>query len=304
MFKKNLSVLLPALLLATLILSCSLGTESTPLPLPSTLTSMPSPTAPELLGETYTGEEMGFSVGYPDDWGAEPDAGQVIIATSRGFEPAVDEGAAFAAFADPSQDLDAGSLEDLWGMTADVFEADVGEPEPFVVGGEEALRGTFENTEDGFHGWLIAAFSNDYGYFFVAVVNPVDTWGEYEDTFSAMLDSVEFFPPVAAEPMEGPADEVTSRDDVPTPPDAEVVLDLPEIQGYMTYATVVEAAAFVEDNWPGYGWEAEADNFLYMIDEESSLLILTKEGKIATVAISADAGSGRTEVSIVIGEEE
>jgi len=314
---KALCVLLPVLLPAILTMACSfsicgLGTEPTPTPIPPTSTPRPSPTplpsptsTPELLADTFTSENLGVSVGYPDGWTADEELGQVVLATSKDYDPTEKEGAAFAFFADPAEEFDATTLEDLWDDMAGTLEADIGDVEPLEFGGVDGLRGTFEDEEEDLYGWMAVAFANDYGYIFIAVTNPSESWGDYEDIFDAMAASVEFFPPAGVgEPPEGPAGELTSRDDVPLPPDAEVILDLPEILGYMTDAAVTDAAGFMEDNWPDYGWEADTDNILYMVDEENGLLFFTKGGEVATVAISIDEDSGKTQVSIIIAAEE
>ena len=60
------------------------------------------------------------------------------------------------------------------------------------MGGEDALHATVR--EAGARGSFTIVVANDYGYQFLAL-GLGGLWADYEDTFVAMLDSVEFFPP-------------------------------------------------------------------------------------------------------------
>ena len=326
---KRRSALVSILCLALATLACGILKPAEPTPtlpptaVPPTDTPLPSPTPPPTSTplptlpptpmpppagsmQTYSNETMGLSIDYPSDWYADQEEGAVstvTFATEMGFEPGDSGvGAALGIFAIPLAGSGISDVEDLWDMLATEFAEEdtaIGEPEPFPVGGKDGLAATVESPSDDVYGWLIMTIANQRTYLFVAACSPPDAWDDYEDTFSAMLDSVEFAE-IAAGTGTG---SFTARDDVPIPDDAEVIADLPTVLGYRTTASIEEAAEFCESAWPDYGWTAETDNMLYGVTDEGGLLVFIKDNERALVAIALDDTSEQTQVSIVIGEE-
>jgi hypothetical protein len=165
------------------------------------LTSGCGPKLPEM--ETYTGEEMGFSIGHPVDWFVESSAMGVVFASNEEMLSRDADGAGLAVFVVPAAQLEGGlettevtdeALSDEWGSVVGGMGIPVGEPESLTVGGEEALRGTIDDTEEGIVGWLAMTRSSGNLYMFLALARPTDLWGDNEPVLGAMLDSVEFTP--------------------------------------------------------------------------------------------------------------
>jgi len=301
--KKASFILLPVLVLGMLALACGFGAEPTPplvdTPSPADPATPITPTAAALPQgmQTYTNRVWGLQLDYPADWEAEAEGSGVIFATGSEFDPEDEEGAALAVFFDAPTSAEIRTVEELWADMAAEAEAEVGEPEPVTIGGVNAWQGALQGTGESFYGRLIVAVANGYGYVFVLAVNPQGMWGEYEPVFRTMLDTVSFSPPVVAPGA------VTSRDDIPTPADADMLVDLAHVIGYTTDMSVLDTANFLATSLPEYGWEAQIDHILYSISEEESLLFFARDGETAIVAVSTEESSGRTQVSILIGEQ-
>ena len=77
-------------------------------------------------------------------------------------------------------------------ITSGMPMVQISAPEPTTVGGEDALIGVLEASEQDIYGWLALVVHNGRGYIFLALVSPQDRWDENEDAFNLMLDSVEF----------------------------------------------------------------------------------------------------------------
>jgi hypothetical protein len=52
-----------------------------------------------------------------------------------------------------------------------------------------------EEYVEGWRAWVVVVVADDFGYYFVALANPQDQWGDYEPVFDAILRSIELFPP-------------------------------------------------------------------------------------------------------------
>jgi hypothetical protein len=324
--KRALRILLPVLILTVASLGCGLLTPPTPTPEPTntpeptdtpvptetpvpTPTSTPTPTPvplPELT--SFTNAQMGLSISYPADWYMEEEEGvstsSVIFATEEDFEPDETDGAALGIVTVPLAGADLSGVEELWeafAAEATDGETAIGEPESLTIGGEDAVRGSYGSEEDDYDGWLTMVIAEDYGYAFLAVVSPAEDLEDYITTFDAMMDSVEFSEPSASGGDDG-GDEFGARDDVPTPADAEVTLNMQAMVSYLTEATIPEAVQFIEDNWPDYGWEADTTNILHQPGE--GLLFYTKGSETAMIAVDEDDESPNTSVVILIVEEE
>jgi hypothetical protein len=196
-FKKALHILLPVLLLAVASLACSVGATPTPTPVPPTAIPTATPT-PEPETETYTNEASGLSLEYPADWLVQE--GDNTIYVSNIADPAhlssQDEGADMAVMLTPQEAAtrayDAEEWLNMLTMEARIGSATLGEPESVTIGGVEGLRCDITNTEDNTRGWLAVIVTDDYVYIFAAAVKPVGDWNNYQDTFNAIVDSIEF----------------------------------------------------------------------------------------------------------------
>jgi hypothetical protein len=255
--------------------------------------------------ETYTNEAIGISMSYPADWEFEPEEGMGMVgamfSTVEGFDVGgPEDGAGLVLLAIPLADFGMSSddVDELWDEFAEGMsgEADVGEPELIDIGGADGQLAMIESAEEDMKGYVAMTTANDIAYIFAAVASPASTWEDYEMVLMAMLDSVEFF-----EPAEAPVEE--GRSDVPIPPDADVSLQMPEMVMYQVEGSVADAVQFIEDNWPDEGWVADTDNFLHSPAE--GLLIYTKDGEMAMVAVSEGEGedAGKTDVVAIFAEE-
>jgi len=162
---------------------------STPLP-----TVTPIPTSDPIAGRrTYTSDEYGFSIDYPRRWIYAAVEGDIVFASAEFVSSDGKEGAFVLVQAEPLDDPGI-AVGDWWNTVRDDWGSGtrIGEPEPVVIGGEDAMLAEF--TEGNVRGWVAATIANDYGYAFTAATSD-DHWKDYEDTFVAMLDSVQFFPP-------------------------------------------------------------------------------------------------------------
>jgi len=323
--QRALHILLPVLILAVASLGCGLITPPTPTPEPTntpeptdtpvpTETPVPTPTQtptptpiplPEMT--SFTSAQIGLSIRYPDDWYMEEErdsTSSVIFATEEDFEPDETEGAALGIVIVPLLGVaELSGVEELWEAFASEATDDetvIGEPESIVVGGQDAVRGSYGSTEDDYDGWLTMVIVDDYGYALLAVVSPAEDWEDYAPTFSEMLDSIEFFEPSAGD--DGDGSDFAERDDVPIPADAEVTFNMQAMVTYLTGATVADAVQFIEDNWPDYGWEADTTNILHQPGE--GLLFYIKGSETAMIAVDEDDDSTNTSVIILIVEEE
>jgi predicted Ser/Thr protein kinase len=159
-------------------------------------TPEPTPTLdPIPRRQTYTSDELGFSIDYPGGWIYLDELGDVeidVAFVSQEFVPSEGtEGAILAVMVDSR--VSATSLRDWWvEIEAEYPGSSFDEPKLTTVGGEDALYATVR--EAGARGSLTIVVANDYGYQFLAL-GLGGLWADYEDTFVAMLDSVEFFPP-------------------------------------------------------------------------------------------------------------
>jgi hypothetical protein len=229
----------------------------------------------------------------------------VIFATEEDFEPDESNGAALGIVTVPLGGAGF-SVEELWEAFASEAAdgaADIGDSESIVIGGQDAVRGSYGSADDDYDGWLSMVVVGEYGYAFLAVVSPAEDLDEYEPTFDAMLESVEFSEGGAAGDGDGDGgSDFGAREDVPIPADAEVTLNMQAMVTYLTEATIPDAVQFVEDNWPDYDWEADTGNILHQPSE--GLLFYIKGDETAMVAVDEDEESGMTSVIILIVEEE
>jgi hypothetical protein len=144
--------------------------------------------------ETFVSEQGGFSIDYPGAWGCVDEEGLLLL-TSESLE-STDEGALVLVIFGPLDDPDIdlwewwAEAEEEWLASGDVV---IGEPEPVILDGEDALAATIEDDES--YGFFIVTISHDYAYVFLVIATPVDAWGDYEDVLVVMLESVQFFPP-------------------------------------------------------------------------------------------------------------
>jgi serine/threonine protein kinase len=162
---------------------------STPLP-----TDTPVPTPDVLVGrKTYTGDEYGFSIDYPRRWIYAKTGGSIVFGSADFISSDGEEGAFLIVQAEPLGDPEI-ALGDWWNTVKDNWSGTrIGDPEPFVMGGEDALLADF-GEKGTYYGWVAATIANDYGYA-IFVASSGGQWEDYEDMFAAMLDSVQFFPP-------------------------------------------------------------------------------------------------------------
>jgi hypothetical protein len=68
----------------------------------------------------------------------------------------------------------------------------IGQPTATTVGGEEALLGSVDASQQDIYGWLALVIHDGDGYMFIALVSPQDSWAENKGAFDLMLSSVEF----------------------------------------------------------------------------------------------------------------
>jgi hypothetical protein len=68
----------------------------------------------------------------------------------------------------------------------------IGEPSATVIGGEGALIGAIEASQEDIYGFMALVIHEEKGYIFLALVSPQDDWAGSEDAFILMLSSVEF----------------------------------------------------------------------------------------------------------------
>jgi hypothetical protein len=147
---------------------------------------------------TYTSEDLGLKMWYPEDWFLEEQHDQVIFATSH--EP-IDTGnlRTGAAFLVQGSSLGDAFLEDWFeeelealtfeegGLTSDVV--------PLIIGSQGGLIIDLEGRPSGADtcvtGFVAAAAYDGWGYLFLGVTAE-EEWPEYSPTLEEMLDSVQF----------------------------------------------------------------------------------------------------------------
>jgi serine/threonine-protein kinase len=167
----------------------------TPTPAPTT-TPTPSPTPIPEPWETYTSSFLDLSLEYPTEWEHEESVDGITFSDEEYGRTRGNSGAALLVVGGPLDDPDA-TVQAWWNeavdnITQSMPNVQIGTPTSTTVGGEDALIGVVEATEEDIHGWLALVTHGGDGYIFLALVSPQDSWGGNEDTFSFMLGSVEF----------------------------------------------------------------------------------------------------------------
>jgi hypothetical protein len=147
---------------------------------------------------TYTSENLGLRIWYPEDWVMDEDDDQIVFATS---EDVIDTGdlEAGAAFMIRSSSMGDVLLEDWFEEEATLFTFDSGGPTsdvgPQKVAGYDGLIFELEGVPSGadseIKGFVAAAEYEDWGYLFLAVA-AADEWADYATILDEMLGSIEF----------------------------------------------------------------------------------------------------------------
>jgi hypothetical protein len=147
---------------------------------------------------TYTSEDLGLKIWYPEGWGMEEDRDQIVFATSEDVINTGDleAGAAFMIRSSSMRDV---LLEDWFEEEATLFTFDSGGPTsdvgPQKVAGYDGLtfelEGVPSGTDTEIKGFVAAVEYEGWGYLFLAVA-AVDEWADYGPILDEMLSSVEF----------------------------------------------------------------------------------------------------------------
>ena len=147
---------------------------------------------------TYTSEDLGFKMWYPEGWIIEEDYDQVIFATSEELIDTgeLETGAALmvtgSSLRDASlvewfeEELESFTFEE-GGLTSDMV--------PRALAGQEGLIIDLDGVPSGADtpvtGFVAAVEYEDWGYLFLGVTAE-DDWSRYSPTLEEMLDSVQF----------------------------------------------------------------------------------------------------------------
>ena len=147
---------------------------------------------------TYTSEDLGLKIWYPQDWYLDEGRDQVIFASSR--DP-IDTGnlRAGAAFLVQGSSLGDAFLEDWFEEELEALTFDEGgitsELAPRAIGSQEGLiidvQGRPAGADTAVTGFVAAAAYDGWGYLFLGVTAE-DEWADYGLTLGEMLDSVQF----------------------------------------------------------------------------------------------------------------
>jgi hypothetical protein len=147
---------------------------------------------------TYTNQDLGLKIWYPEDWVLQEDYDQVVFATSHDL---IDTGnlETGAALMITGSSLGDACLEDWFAEEAASFTFDTGGPtsdiSPQNIAGQEGLIFELEGVPTGsdseIKGFVAALEHEDWGYIFLGVA-AVDEWADYAPTLDEMMSSVEF----------------------------------------------------------------------------------------------------------------
>jgi hypothetical protein len=147
---------------------------------------------------TYTSEDLGFKIQYPETWVLEEDYDQIIFATSLDL---IDTGdlEAGAALMVRASSLGDACLEDWFEEEATSFTFDAGGPTsditPQTIAGRDGLIFELEGVPSGANteikGFAAAVEYEGWGYILLGVA-AVDEWADYGPALEEMLDSIEF----------------------------------------------------------------------------------------------------------------
>lgn len=178
-----------------------------------TATTMPTPTPePQAdLQQVYRNEGAGYSMNLPEEWVIQD---FFFITYAASSQAALDQanGADDEEFVSPvimamivppeEEDFEANSIEELNDQMMEEFEPDPGltfsEPVKLTVGGLDAMSvdisGTDPDTGQEIYGRMISVMGPQHAGVFIAA-SPLADWEEFEPTFTAIIESVEFFEP-------------------------------------------------------------------------------------------------------------
>jgi hypothetical protein len=147
---------------------------------------------------TYTSEDLGLKIWYPEGWYLDEGHDQVIFATSYDTIDKGDLGSGAALLVQGSslggevlvdwfeEELEALTFDE-GGITSDVA--------PRIIGSQEGLIIDIEGRPTGADtcvtGFFAAAAYDGWGYLFLGVTAE-DEWADYSPTLAEMLDSVQF----------------------------------------------------------------------------------------------------------------
>lgn len=147
---------------------------------------------------TFTSEDLGLKIWYPEDWVLEEDNDQIVFATSRDV---IDTGnlRTGAALMVRASSLGDACLEDWFEEEATLFTFDPGGPtsdiSPQDIAGRDGLtfemQGVPSGADSEIRGFAAAVEYEGWGYIFLGVA-AVDEWTDYAPTLEEMLDSIEF----------------------------------------------------------------------------------------------------------------
>lgn len=147
---------------------------------------------------TYTSQDLGLKMWYPEGWVLEEEYDQIIIATSHDV---IDTGnlESGAALMVRVASLGDASLEEWFKEEAALFTFETGGPTsdigPYSVAGLEGLILELEGVPTGsdteVKGFVVALEHEGQGYMFLAV-SAVDEWTEYAPILDEMLASLGF----------------------------------------------------------------------------------------------------------------
>jgi hypothetical protein len=147
---------------------------------------------------TYTSEDLGFKIWYPEDWVLEEDYDQIIFATSLDL---IDTGdlEAGAALMIRASSLGDDCLEDWFEEETTSFTFDAGGPTSDIteqtIGGRDGLIFELEGVPTGadteIKGFVAAVEYEGWGYILLGVA-VTDEWTDYAPTLEEMLDSIDF----------------------------------------------------------------------------------------------------------------
>jgi len=147
---------------------------------------------------TYTSEDLGLKIWYPQDWYLDEGHDQVILATSYDTIDKGDLGSGAALLVQASS-LGSEVLADWFEDELRTFTFDQGgvtsDLAPRIIGSQEGLiidiEGRPAGTDTYVTGFVAAAAYDGWGYLFLGVTNE-DEWADYGLTLGEMLDSVQF----------------------------------------------------------------------------------------------------------------
>lgn len=157
-----------------------------------------------------TSDEGGYRMNLPEGWVNESFFGITIAASNQALldsfgsdtgqldEPfimAIVSSLEFSEGGDTSESLSDEMLQD---MDLSGEEAEVSDPYPYTVGGVEGvavdISGFDAETNQDISGRIVTIVTDEQSGVFFGM-SPANQWGDFEGTFDAVMDSVEFFTP-------------------------------------------------------------------------------------------------------------